>query len=159
MFRSATLSGLLSLIGALAFPAGIPYASALTSCPSVPGDLNGNGAADVVDVQCSILAALTDLDTTGLTPVPNCLEDGMSSADQDCSDSISVVDISLCIQLSLGMPLDPAVDTDGDQCHNGCEDPTTSDPCDGVTCGLGEECVDGTCINTCLLYTSPSPRD
>ena len=120
-------------------------AFALNSCPAVPGDLNGNLVTDVVDVQCSILATLSQLDITGQTPPPSCLDDGgMSTADQNCDDGVTIVDVTLCIQLSLGIELSQNIDEDGDQCHDACEIAEAS--CDTAQdCPDGQTCVDGGC--------------
>ena len=35
-------------------------------------------------------------------------------------------------------------DSNGDGCKDAC-----TNPCEGVTCGLGEECFNGNCVSAC----------
>ena len=88
------------------------------------------------------------------TPVephpPSCLDGGMTVADQNCDGSASIVDITLCIQLSLGMTLDDAIDEDGDQCHNTkirLRDAQQTECTPPKTCSLGTcECPPFNCL-------------
>jgi ELWxxDGT repeat protein len=86
----------------------------------IAGDLNLDGDTSVVDVQCGILVNLWSLSGAIGTP-PACLAAPLGAADQDCSSAIEVTDIQLLIGQVLGTPLSPAIDADGDGCHDGCD--------------------------------------
>lgn len=73
------------------------------------GDANGNGAVNVIDVQCLINSALSDIQGKDY---PECLSAGIERVDVDCSGSISVVDVTSAIYLSLDKPLDVQIDSD-----------------------------------------------
>lgn len=97
----------------------MPQASA--ACPSVAGDLNGSGAADVVDVQCGVVAALWSLAGSS-GELPSCLAGGLEAADSNCDETVDVIDVLLIIQLSLGEALSGLVDADSNGCPDACQD-------------------------------------
>ena len=122
-------------------------------CAEVPGDINQDLVSDVVDVQCSILVTLYELSSIATDELPTCANENNSAADLDCSGDTTVVDIGLCIQISLGLELSGIVDTDGDLCHNGCEVDSPFEPCGGKVCG--DPCTiceqgDSTCFETAV---------
>lgn len=78
-------------------------------------DVTGDGLANVVDVQCLILAVFGEL--LGEIPSPECIA---QSGDVDCDSSVTVTDVNVATQLALGAPLPPGVDNDGDGCADAC---------------------------------------
>ncbi len=105
------------------FPVG-----AFAECLDPPGDLNGNGVSDVVDVQCSILTALNVLNNGPASPMPPCLNGALSTADLDCGNGVNVADVLLTIQYSLGVNLSIAIDADLNGCPDLCEEDPGPDP-------------------------------
>lgn len=106
--------------------------TAYAVCLDPPGDVAGSVETNVVDVQCQILGTLWSLGG-GQSPFPLCYKVNPPGADLDCDGSISIVDAVNTILLALSGQLDPAVDSDGNQCV---------DTCEPVSCGMGE-CDDG----------------
>ncbi|NUN13403.1 MAG: hypothetical protein HUU55_07170 [Myxococcales bacterium] len=107
------------LLGAMISGIG-PTAQA--SCPTLVGDLNDDGTLNVVDVQCDILVVLYDLNEPGSSILPPCLTPAnVIYADINCDGSVAVTDVVLLITLVLGMPLDKAIDANGDGCADICE--------------------------------------
>ncbi|NUN16043.1 MAG: hypothetical protein HUU55_20645, partial [Myxococcales bacterium] len=113
---------------------GPTYAQNL--CGSPHGDLTGNGAVDVADIQCEILGNLWSLDTDA-APQPSCLVVTVPGFDIDCTGDINVTDTVLLIQIGLKAPLDTAIDSDNDMCPNVCEQP----PCKPSACDDGDPCT------------------
>jgi hypothetical protein len=71
----------------------------------------------IVDVQCTILVVLGQF--SGV--VPGCLAEGvLAAADLDCDSSVTVGDVVSVININLGVPLDPQVDTNADGCPDSC---------------------------------------
>jgi hypothetical protein len=89
-------------------------------CPFTPGDVNLDGVANIVDVQCVGVTALWSLAGSG-SSAPGCLTAGTGGADIDCSGGISVSDMQLAVLHAIGAGLPLALDTDRDLCANACE--------------------------------------
>ncbi len=156
--RTACTAALAALVFALA-----PTAPARAACGPNFGDVNGNATVDVVDVQCSILAALWALGDPN-APVPPCVAGGdVAVADANCDGQPNVVDVQLLIGIVLGTPISASVDADGNGCPDACEGPQ----CGNGVLEAGEECDDGNtqngdgCDATCHLETAlpPAPGD
>ena len=95
-------------------------APALGACLTPPGDLDGNGATNVVDVQCDILLTLWDLSDQPLAIAPPCLAVPIKQADLNCDKTNNVTDVLLAIQYALDVPLSATIDANGDQCPDTC---------------------------------------
>lgn len=113
--------------------------SMAAGCTDPPGDITAGAATNVVDVQCSILLALWELNNKS-GPVPECLKWPEELADQNCDGSINVADIQIIIQYSLLQPLNVDIDADGSGCPDSCE---TGAVCGNDIVETGEECDDG----------------
>lgn len=87
-------------------------------CLEPPGDINGDQAATIADVQCSVLWTLWTL-AGGVEESPVCAP--LKAADLDCSSKVDVMDVGHGVRLALGLPLDLAVDADGDRCVDACQ--------------------------------------
>ncbi|GMV40124.1 MAG: hypothetical protein AMXMBFR64_18400 [Myxococcales bacterium] len=148
----------------------LPSPEARAACLSPPGDVNGSGATDVVDVQCLIL---TTLWTLAGGEVPTCLAGPPATADLECSGVVDVVDVVAGIRLVLDLPLSVAMDQNGDGCPDACQgcvadpsacddgDPCTADACEGEQCTHSAVmCDDGNPCNgveTCAPGVGCSP--
>ncbi len=92
-------------------------------CATPPGDITGDGAANVVDAQCDILATLWVLGgATG--PAPTCLrtdKDPMVAADFNCDGQVDITDIQALVTLAVGASLSTAIDANGDGCPDACQ--------------------------------------
>jgi hypothetical protein len=142
-------------------------ANAQQGCLEPPGDVNQNGFANIVDVQCLILTAFWQIDGM-LSAVPSCLAVPPAFADLNCSKSRNVADIQLSIAYTLGQKLSAVIDADGSNCPDACEVvafvcgdgvceanegescgncPADCDGCTGECCGANAEpgCEDPTC--------------
>jgi hypothetical protein len=120
--RPATRGARRVLFAAVALAASAG-SSAVATCPTLFGDVTGNGATNVADVQCAIITALYQLSgaPAGLTPV--CLGPlGAAGADVDCSGAATVSDAVLTASFILSGALGPAVDGNANGCPDGCED-------------------------------------
>ena len=106
------------LILALTSPAAIAWGV----CHPVPGDVNSDGTADIVDVQCGILSALSELGSPG-ADTPACLPGDLAGADANCDEQVNVTDVLFLIGDALGTLLSSEVDGNGDGCIDAC-DPT-----------------------------------
>lgn len=154
------ISGL--FVAMLAISAGTAIPEAMGQCLDPPGDVTLDGQTSVIDVQCTILAALAQLNNGA---VPACLPGPLSLADINCDDSVTVVDVQIDIALTLGQTLDPLLDANANLCVDACEGPcgagsdgadcddgdpcTESDSCQAGTCsGLPVNCDDG---NECTM--------
>jgi len=110
------------------------------------GDINSDGITNVSDVQCVVLAAL-DLTPEDPSSTPACLASG-GVADLDCSDSVSVVDVQLSVQVVLGAlvgntDVPASFDTDADQIVSGCDscpEDHNPDQLDSDGDGIGDVC-------------------
>lgn len=91
---------------------------AQADCPTLPGDVTGDGITNIVDVQCAIVSALAEL--AGSTEVPECAQNHPEGPDADCNGIVDVVDIQLAISFTLGVPLSPAIDANADLCVDTC---------------------------------------
>jgi hypothetical protein len=100
-------------------------------CLAPLGDVDSSGAVNVIDVQCSILVTLWTLQSEN-QPAPICANGTPFRADLDCSEEVSIVDVQILVQASLGVPLNPAIDADANGCPDSCEPEElecTSDEC------------------------------
>lgn len=101
--------------------------SARASCAPIPGDLDGIGGMNVVDVQCGIVTTLWSLGGGG--SVPACLAGGdVQLADVNCDGVPNVIDVQALILLALDLPLAPGADADGDGCVDACVAPPELSP-------------------------------
>ena len=96
-------------------------------CVDPAGDVNANGETSVVDVQCSALTILWAMGALG-NPAPLCLNGSPSRTDLDCDGQLIVTDAMMLITLALGLPLNPVIDADGNQCVDGCESLRLGEP-------------------------------
>lgn len=105
--------------------------SASAQCSDPPGDINGDGFSNVIDVQCNLVTSLYVLD--GETdPLPECLPSSVDDANVNCDETVNVADVLVSINYSLGTPIAAAIDLDGSNCPDLCED-------------IVLECGDGVC--------------
>lgn len=109
------------------------------------GDVNGDGALSVIDVQCAINVALAELEGAAL---PGCVAAGAGAliADLDCTLAVDVGDIIVGIQLALGAPLSAAIDNDASGIPDACE-------CSPDACDDGDVCTADTCDGPSCLHT------
>ena len=93
-------------------------------CPAVVGDVNGDGEANVVDVQCTIVSVLYTQSPTLDPSLVNCLGgvENLSFSDLSCSGETNVVDVLLSLSFALGDVLNPEVDGDANGCPDSCEE-------------------------------------
>ena len=119
MRRLQSVAGCISLLAVL-----LGAGPALAECEGVPGDLTQNGVVDVVDVQCSILTALYEQVPDSDPGLLDCMggPGQLALADLSCSGEINVVDVLLNLTLALGSPLNSEVDSNGNGCHDNCEE-------------------------------------
>ena len=127
-------------------------------CLEPPGDVNEDGEANVVDVQCSILSTQFYLSISSAGPagisasaVPPCVQSNIKRTDTDCSDDTNVTDILSLLYTALDTPLNATIDSDGDQCNDACLTVCGDGLCDAE---LGENCADcsedcGACKGDC----------
>lgn len=122
---------------------------AYAACSVPPGDIDGSGTTNVVDVQCAIVSALAALNPPFVAPL---CTNGMNTApDVDCNGNPDVVDVTLVIYYALGTPLSSAIDANGDKCVDACQ---------LVGCGQTVACLntcqgDSGCESICLALTMP----
>lgn len=92
---------------------------AAAQCLNPPGDVDGNGTSNIVDVQCVILTVLAVL--VG-TPTPPCVAAGLpiTAVDVTCGDGVTVADVLVAIEYALGAELKSSIDGDGDACPDAC---------------------------------------
>jgi len=108
---------------------------------AVPGDVTGDDAVNVADVQCAVLAALKP-------DPPPCLG-SEDSADLNCDAAVNVVDVQLSVLIVLKHPqpgVPEANDENGNNIHDDCEDPG-GDVCGDGDCTGDENCT--TCSEDC----------
>jgi agmatine/peptidylarginine deiminase len=87
-------------------------------CAGVFGDINLSGSTNVVDIQCLIVAVLNE--AVG-QPLPACVVIDPSEVDLNCDGNLDVTDVIFNIQSTLGVPMDIAVDANGNGCPDACE--------------------------------------
>jgi hypothetical protein len=102
---------------------------ASAQCSTPFGDVNSDGATNVIDAQCSILLALWQLGGQA-GPIPTCAQGNPSAGDVNCDNATTVADVTLVINTALNVGMSATIDPNG----NGCPD-----ACDALLCG------DGTC--------------
>ncbi len=96
--------------------------TASAQCPDVVGDVNQSSQVDVVDVQCSILAALGALtETPDLAPCA-----APESVDVNCDGATDVTDTIMVIAQAMGIPFPIQADANGNICPNDCDQPPTT---------------------------------
>lgn len=99
---------------------------ARATCLEPPGDVNGSGTVNVVDVQCALIVALWELE--GSADAPTCAgPEPTSTVDANCDGGVDVADAVIHVAYAIGAPLDAAVDGDGDSCPDAC----AAEVCDG----------------------------
>ncbi len=99
----------------------VPCVEAICTVP--PGDLDGNGTSNVIDIQCAILAALWSLGGQETAP-PECIHSTLPApvaADHNCDRVVNVADVGLGVYWALGLPLSASIDADGDGCVDACQ--------------------------------------
>jgi hypothetical protein len=121
--------------------------SADAACLEPPGDINGDGSANIVDVQCTIVVVLSTFGGAG--PLPVCLAGDIGTADLDCLGGVDVVDVQIGISYALGAGLNATVDGNADGCPDSCQEATPcatgAVPCDDGDASTVDVCVDGFC--------------
>jgi hypothetical protein len=142
-----------SIISLAAF---LTASAAWAGCPPLPGDVSGDGATSVVDVQCTLLVALWELGASG--PLPLCAAAPAAPLDFDCDGAVAVSDVQLRIFVVLGLPLPQMVDFDSTGCPDACEPECTSpaDCDDGFACNGQESC---SAAGTCTAGQPPCGED
>ena len=108
---------MLAVVLGLSLGSGSAWAN--SSCLMPLGDVTGDGATDVSDVQCSILMSLAGLESKAPDTVP-CLNVDSHYADVDCSGATTVSDVLMTVWSALG-ELNPQLDTDVSGCPDSCE--------------------------------------
>lgn len=93
-------------------------ADAATCTPK--GDLNQDGSQNITDIQCQILSTLA---FAAGDAMPTCVAGSMEDVDIDCDGSLTVSDIILNINATLGIVIDAELDGDGDGCVDACAVP------------------------------------
>jgi len=87
-------------------------------CEGVFGDINLSGSTNVVDIQCLIVAVLNEAMGQDM---PSCVAMDPSEVDLNCDGNLDVTDVIFNIQSTLGVPMDGAVDGNGNGCPDACE--------------------------------------
>lgn len=127
MTKQWTRARAAGVVAAVATLAGAS-AAASAQCMDPIGDITGDGATDVVDVQCAVLSALYSLAPELGGALLVCASGDPLAADVDCSMAVDVVDVSVAIVAALGTVLPEAIDGDGDLCPDACQ--LSTDPTD-----------------------------
>jgi hypothetical protein len=139
----------LASLGALCAWVGSPGV-AQAECLTPPGDVDGSGLTNVVDVQCALVTSLWYLNNQQ-GPIPNCVASvGGLVADTNCDTIVNVADVQIVIGYALSIPLSAAIDANGDQCPDAC----TTSVCGDTACDSGEDCTScpadcGLCPGSC----------
>ncbi|NUN12151.1 MAG: lamin tail domain-containing protein [Myxococcales bacterium] len=95
----------------------------IAACLTPPGDTNGDGAANVLDVQCNILMNLWSLNGQ-IGPVPQCMGANPQPTlvpDHNCDNVINISDTVLSVTFALLAPLNGDLDGNINQCVDTCE--------------------------------------
>ena len=112
-------------------------------CLEPAGDLDSSGSVNVVDVQCSILTNLYFMANDPTASLPECAGGNMYRVDIKCDVTVSVTDVMLMINLSLGFPMSSILDTDGNSCPDTCD---AQIPClEDADCDDGDLCTVDSC--------------
>lgn len=97
----------LSMFGEAIFSENVAY-----------GDINGDGAINVLDTQCLLLAAQA---VQLGEPFPACVAPGVPGPDLNCDGGVNVGDINLSISLAIERPFEEVIDMNANQIHDDCE--------------------------------------
>ena len=109
-------------IGFIVFFILTPLTTALATplCESVRGDINLDGVANLLDIQCHALLTATTIAGHEVA-APQCGHTGQSEVDQNCDGHLNVLDVLLTVQAALQQPWGSHVDGDSDGCADACE--------------------------------------
>ena len=112
---------------------GMFSSTAQAACLDVPGDITNDGYTNILDVQCTIKLSLWELNnTSGADAPPTCLAGSPGEADLNCDGKINVMDVMTSINNVLGIPLNPTIDANSNQCVDACEPAATTTPVNGA---------------------------
>ena len=103
---------------------GLCAPGAHAQCLDPPGDLNADAQTDIVDIQCALIAALAD---QAGDPLPACLHAPLAATDVDCDGQFVVADVLTIVYYAAGLPLDPALDANANDCPDACEVPGSAE--------------------------------
>ncbi|NUN14542.1 MAG: lamin tail domain-containing protein, partial [Myxococcales bacterium] len=98
----------------------------LAQCLSPPGDITNSGSTNVSDVQCNILVTLWFLGGE-VGPKPVCLTVDPVFADLNCDGVVNVADVVININFALNLSMNPAIDANGNNCADICENDSDGD--------------------------------
>lgn len=125
------------------------------ACIDPPGDINGNGEVNVVDIQCSLVYAFYIIEGA-VGPEPFCVADPLR-ADANCDLVVNISDVVLITAQVIGEPLPLELDADQDGCVDACLLPICGDGvCEtdeesgidevcSCAADCGDPCGDGVC--------------
>jgi hypothetical protein len=94
---------------------------AQSQCIGAFGDINGNGEANVVDVQCVILTTFYAMGGSQDLTLIDCLAGPIEDADTNCDGTVNVVDATMTISAAMTVPLSLMADYNGNDCPNSCD--------------------------------------
>lgn len=92
-------------------------------CLNPPGDVNKNGVTDITDLQCAILVSLAPIGPGGQVVAPACLKVPVGATDTNCDGPINISDLVIMVYWAVGLPLDPIIDPNANNCPDACEVP------------------------------------
>jgi len=95
--------------------------AAQSQCIGAFGDINGNGEANVVDVQCVILTTFYMMGGSQDPSLIDCLAGPVEDADTNCDGTVNVVDATMTISAAMTVPLSLMADYNGNDCPNECD--------------------------------------
>ena len=134
-------------------------------CDSVRGDINLDGSANLLDIQCHALYTATSI-AESAEDTPSCFHPQESEVDHNCDGESNIIDVLMTVQAALHIPWGKHVDGDWDGCADTCEsilfqceEGWFNPDCDtGIGhcpetggCALGETCVDIDGGHMCVL--------
>jgi hypothetical protein len=105
-------------IGVVVAALSLGSLSASAQCLTPRGDITGDGITNVVDVQCGVFVSLAA--NPAVNP-PACLKVLFTAVDSNCDSSIDVTDILLLVQHAVNLPINEALDEDGNNCVDDCQ--------------------------------------